>query len=342
MSLEIRELKPSDAADWNAYVDAAPAATFFHRVEWKHVIEDSYGFPGRYLLAKRAGAICGILPLGHVRRFPFVPALISNPLCVYGGAIADDDVIAQELEDAAAALARSLHVAYLELRNIDRQRQGWPVNDRMVTFRKQLFDSREANMQAIPQKARAKVRKGLKSGFTIKTEQDLSQFFSIYARSVRDLGTPVFSKRYFQSLVETFGGDCCIKTLVLDGSAQLSAMYFYFKDQVVACYSGGVPEARRNAAHYLSCWDTMCEAADRGCRVFDHGRSAVGTGAYDFKKYWGFQPTPLHYQYHLVAASAFPDITPTNPKYHTAIKVWQNLPLPVANALGPMVSRAIV
>jgi len=342
MSIELGELARNDEADWNAYVDAAPAATFFHRVEWKRVMEDSYGFAGRYLLAKRAGAICGILPLGHVRRFPFAPALISSPFTVYGGAVADDDDIVQELEDAAATLARSLDVKYLELRNIDRLRRDWPTNTRMVTFRKQISDNQDAIMRSIPGTRRNKIRKAMKCGFTIDTGQDLTLFLPVFSRSVRDLGTPIFARRYFQILAKTFGKECRIKTLTSDGSVRVSAMYFYFKDEVLSYYTGGVPEARRDAAHSLLYWDMMREAAEFGCRVFDFGRSALGTGSYEFKRFWGVDPTPLNYQYYLANAKTVPNLTPTNPKYHTAIKVWRNLPLPVANALGPMVSRAIV
>ena len=168
--LKIQELESKDECDWNAYVEAMPAATFFHRIEWKRLLEETYGFAGRYLLAKRAGAICGILPLAHVRRFPFPPALIS--------------------------------------------------------------DSHDANTQAIPRKARAEVRKGIKRGFTVTADRDLSQFMPAYARSVRDLGSPVFAKRYFQALFDTFGKDCRIKTLLLDGSVRVSLMSFYFKISV--------------------------------------------------------------------------------------------------------------
>jgi len=342
MSIEIMELTPADEADWNAYVDATPCATFFHRVEWKRVIEESYGFAGRHLIARRAGAICGILPLAYVRRFPFPPALISSPLCTHGGAVADSDDIVQELEDAAAALARSLNVAYLEIRNLGRRREGWPVNSRMVTFRKRIYPSDDDNMRAIPPKVRARVRKAVGRGFTVETNQDLSRFFPVYARSVRNLGTPVFAKGYFQALIDAFGDDCRIKTLLLDGEVQVSSMYFYFKDDVLAYYIGSVPEARRESAHSLLCWETMSEAAERGCRVFDIGRSTVGTGAYDFKKFWGFKPIPLNYQYMLVSASAVPNITPTNPKYRTARRIWRSLPLPIASAMGPMMSKALV
>jgi FemAB-related protein (PEP-CTERM system-associated) len=340
--LKIQELESKDECDWNAYVEAMPAATFFHRIEWKRLLEETYGFAGRYLLAKRAGAICGILPLAHVRRFPFPPALISSPLCVYGGAVADADDIARDLEDAAAGLAESLEVAYLELRNLNRLREGWPVSNRMATFRKQISDSHDANMQAIPRKARAEVRKGIKRGFTVTADRDLSQFMPAYARSVRDLGSPVFAKRYFQALLDAFGKDCRIKTLLLDGSVRISLMSFYFKNEVLPYYTGAMPDARREAAYAFLYWNLMREAVEEGCRVFDFGRSTVGTGAYDFKRFWGFEPTLLNYQHHLVTASKAPDVNPANPKYRFAIKTWQKLPLPVANLLGPLVSKAVV
>jgi len=164
----------------------------------------------------------------------------------------------------------------------------------------------------------------------------------VYSRSVRDLGSPVFTRRYFQALLDTFGKDCRIKTVLKEGSVLVSLMSFFFKDEVLPYYLGGVPEARSEAAFAFVMWELMREAAEEGCRVFDHGRSAMGTGNYRHKQFWGFEPRVLNYQYHLVTATEVPDINPTNPKYRFAVKAWQQLPLPVAKLLGPIVSRAIV
>jgi len=342
MDLAIRELNPKHEADWDAYVESHPEATFCHQVGWKRVLELSYGFNGRYLLAHRNGAICGVLPLVHVRRFPFPPALISTPLCVYGGVIAEDDNVARELEDAAAALARSLNVSYLELRNRKRLRAGWTVSNSMATFRKRISDDCEVNLLAIPGPRRAHIRRGIKLGFTVASDSELLRFMPVYARRVRDLGSPVYPTRFFQALLNIFGSRCRIKTVIFDGIVQASAMNFYFKDEVISYYVASIPGPERSAVNAFLYWDTMREAAEEGCRVVDFSRSAVGTGTYVYKKRWGIEPALLNYQYCLVTASMPPNITPLNPRYRLAIKTWQKLPLAVAGFLGPMVSKAVV
>jgi hypothetical protein len=80
-------------------------------------------------------------------------------------------------------------------------------------------------------------------------------------------------------------------------------------------------------------------ACERGLRTFDYGRSKRGTGSFDFKRNWGFEPTPLAYEFRLFDRESIPENNPLNPKYRAAIALWRRLPLRVANALGPHVVR---
>jgi FemAB-related protein (PEP-CTERM system-associated) len=116
---------------------------------------------------------------------------------------------------------------------------------------------------------------------------------------------------------------------------------FYFKDQVMPYYGGAVPAARPSHAYDLLYWSLMRRAVGRGARVFDFGRSKVGSGAFDYKRFWGFEPTPLAYQYCLVRARTVPDVNPLNPKYRHMVAIWRRLPLPVANRLGPLLARQL-
>jgi FemAB-related protein (PEP-CTERM system-associated) len=156
---------------------------------------------------------------------------------------------------------------------------------------------------------------------------------------VRNLGTPVFPKAYFRNLKAEFGEDCDVVTILSGGKAVASVMNFYFRDEVLPYYGGGTDEARPVAANDFMYWEVMRRAAERGCRLFDFGRSKVDTGSYAFKKHWGFEPEPLHYEYYLRGKAAIPDVNPLNPKYRLFIQAWQRLPLPVSKLVGPLVVR---
>jgi FemAB-related protein (PEP-CTERM system-associated) len=118
-----------------------------------------------------------------------------------------------------------------------------------------------------------------------------------------------------------------------------AVLSFYWRDEVVPYYGGGMDLAREVAGNDFMYWNLMQAAAARGCRLFDFGRSKLGTGAYDFKKNWGFTAQHLPYEYKLYAASALPDNNPLNPKYQLFIKMWKKLPLPLANFMGPYIVR---
>ena len=324
---------------WNAYVFKHPQATFFHRAEWKTVIEQAFGHRTYFLYAERAGAICGVLPLGHVHSLLFGNALISVPFCVYGGIVADDADVASALRQRAAELARSLGVDHLELRHREHCESDWARKSLYVTFRKTIDPDPEKNMLAIPRKQRAMVRKGIKANLRSEIDRDVDRFFTMYATSVRNLGTPVFARQYFRTLKQEFGADCEILTVTQDDRPVSSVMNFYFRDEVLPYYGGGNEAARAVAGNDFMYWEVMRRAAERGIHIFDYGRSKEGTGSYAFKKNWGFEPQPLHYEYMLVKAKSVPDVNPLNPKYRLFISMWRRLPLGISTWLGPKLSR---
>ena len=337
----IRRMQPGDKARWDAFVLTCPDATFFHRAGWQAVIEQAFGHKTWFLYAESAGQIVGVLPLAQIKSFLFGHSLSSLPFCVYGGIAAVSDAAREALSREAQQLAAQLKVGHLEYRNVHLQPQthDWATKDLYVTFRKEIDADEEQNMLAIPRKQRAMVRKGIKAGLQSEIDQDVERFFCAYATSVHRLGTPVFPKKYFRLLKQTFGSDCEVLTITRDGRTVSSVMSFYFRDEVLPYYGGGTGEAREVAGNDFMYWELMRRACEKRYRIFDFGRSKVGTGAFDFKKNWGFEPQPLHYAYQLHSSKAVPDTNPLNPKYQLFIKMWQRLPLSVANAIGPHIVK---
>jgi FemAB-related protein (PEP-CTERM system-associated) len=203
--INVHELTSAQTAQWDAFVDDCPSATFFHLAGWKQVIEQAFGHRTHYLFAESGGEIRGVLPLVHIKSRLFGNALISTPFCVYGGVASEDGEVCQQLDAAACKLAEELRVDYLELRNREARHPDWPTKQLYVTFRKNMESDPEANMLAIPRKQRAMVRKGIKAGLQGDFDHSIEDFYSAYSQSVRSLGTPVFSRTYFECLQEVTG-----------------------------------------------------------------------------------------------------------------------------------------
>lgn len=195
--LKIKELLKPDVARWDDFVTDCKEATFFHRSGWKTVIEQAFGHKTYFLYAERNGDIEGVLPLGHVKSPLFGNNLISLPFCVYGGIAASTDEARQLLKTAACDLAEDLKVDSLEMRNLQSSQDDWHSKDLYVTFRKEIDPDPDANMHAIPRKQRAMVRKGIKAELIGVPDSGYERIYRIYSESVRNLGTPVFSKGFW-------------------------------------------------------------------------------------------------------------------------------------------------
>lgn len=339
----VRLLRPHDYDRWDAFVAACPGATFFHKAGWQTVIEQVFGHRTWFFFVEHHGQMLGVLPLAQVKSRLFGHSLASLPFCVLGGVAALTPAAAALLDAAADRLARSLKVDHLEYRHLapgHAHTSGWCQKKQLyATFRKEISADDETNLRAIPRKQRAMVRKGIKLGLRAELDNDVERLFTCYAASVHRLGTPVFPKSYFKAIKAVFGDACEIRVVTRGSGLVAAVMSFYFRDQVLPYYAGAMPLAREVAGNDFMYWTLMQTAAARGVRLFDFGRSKLGTGAFDFKKNWGFAPTPLAYSYRLYGASTLPDNTPLNPRYQLLIRLWKKMPLRLANYLGPFVVR---
>lgn len=333
-----------DAADpaWDRFVESHPDGTFFHLSAWKAVIEESFGHDCHYLVARQNGEVVGVLPLTHVRGRIFGNSLISNGFCVYGGPLTASPTALLALDSAALDLARELRVERIEYRLRAPQHPDWACNNQTyVTFRKEIAPEPEKAMLAIPRKQRAMVRKGIKEELVGEIDADVRRLYPLYAESVRNLGTPVVGRRYFECLRSVFADASEVVTVVRNGHPLASVISFFFRDEVLPYYGGGCRAAREHAANDFMYWEVMRRACTAGLRIFDFGRSKTGTGSFAFKKHWGFEPEPLHYEHRLLRLDEVPEINPLNPKYTLMVAAWKRLPLAVANRLGPLIAREL-
>lgn len=329
--------------EWDDYVRAHAKSIFYQLAGWGKVIGSVYGYETLYLTAKQDGCIVGILPLTDVKSPLLGRSLVSSAFTVGGGPLADTLAIARQLAEEAACFGRERAVQYVELRTPKAEIESWEVKaDKYAGFEMRLQEDEAALLKAIPRKRRAEVRKAIEleqSGeLTVKHDNDADRFYPLYAQSLRDLGTPIFPKKFIQKIADVFSKEIEISTVEYHGKAVASLVSFYFGDKVIPYFVGASPDARAAKAHDFIYWSLMKRAVEKGIGVFDFGRSKIDSGPYAYKKLWGFEPTPLEYQYYRVKAGKLPDVNPNNPKFALFAKVWRHLPLPIANSAGPILA----
>jgi len=339
---------------WDEFVHAHPEGTFFHLWGWRDVLRRSFGYEPYYLCVEEGANIRGVMPLFLVRSLLFGKSFVTIPLGVYGGPIAECENAEMALLQMAKELAKTHRVRYLEVRgNPYRSRRSLAAAGRddnsfkekelYVTFISEIDRSLDVNMARIPRKQRRMIRQGQKHGLMACIDNGrLRDCYNVYAESVRNLGTPVFSYAYFQSLLETFGQQCKVLIVEYEKKVVAAVLTFFYKDQILPYYGGSLRECFHLATNDFMYWELMSYGAANGYRIFDFGRSKKGTGSFDFKRHWGFEPRPLVYWYHSLNGHVVPETSSMNPKLQWAIRIWRNLPLALTKGIGPHFSRHIV
>lgn len=341
--ITLRALDDARDPRWDAYVEAHPDGTFHHTLGWRRVIERAYPHEPQYLYVEQGGELKGVLPLFAVHGRPFARALVSVPVGVSGGILASDDESARLLRDGARAIAEREGLEYVEYKSEkERFADLQTRSDLYVTFRQPLLGDHDKQLAAIPRKTRAVIRQAEKARLRADFNRtDLEPFYDLYALSLRNLGTPMFPKELFVASLEELGDRCDILTVRQTGRIIGTVMNYYYKDLILPFFAGTLPEARDVGVNNYLYWVMLDTGHARGYRVFDFGRSKVGTGAYEFKKHFGMKETPLYYQYDLIKRTELPNLNPKSAKYAKAVELWQKLPVELTKMVGPLISRRI-
>ena len=341
---DIAEFGERDRDAWRDYVDAHPDATLFHDLRWADAVTAGYGHQSRHLVARRGGAIVGVLPLTLVNAPLLGRSLISTAFAVGGGIVGDDATVVEALGAAALDLGRREKVNYVELRGGPPPGAGYVGKTGVyASFEKTLPTDVEAIKAWLPRNRRAEVKKALRidepNENSFRTTNRTRDFYRVYAPAVRNLGTPVMPQKFLAALKVNFGDALEIGLVEHHGEPVAGLISFWRRDRVMPYYIGADKKARDIRAYDYLYYKLMRRAVERGVRIFDFGRSKVGSTHFATKTYWGFEPAPVTYHVGLVRAKSVPDVNPNNPKFSAFVKIWRHLPLPVANVLGPILAR---
>lgn len=339
--------EPGEIDRLEGYVARHPQGTPFHRPAWFLPVARATGNSAYALVQERAGEIAAFLPLNAIHSAVFGRVLASTGFAVGGGLLASEGAQPEQVFAAAEELAIRLSCPSIELRGglLPQASDAWSLKtESHANFARALACDDDAQLLDIPRKQRAEVRKAIANAFEIEigtSERDRAAHYAVFCESYRNLGTPVFPRALLDSIVDAFGDMADILTVRHEGRPVSSVISVYHGGAVMPYWGGGTWDARRLRANDRMYYELMLHGRRRGCVSFDFGRSKTGSGAYHFKRNWGFEPEPLTYATWTKPGATARTADPTSSKLSFQIAVWQRLPLPVANRLGPLIARGI-
>ena len=339
-AVSINYLDSASESVWDRFVTNHPAGTFFHQMGWKRVMERTYGYKPYYLCARRNNELTGIAPAFLISNWVTGRCLMSLPFAVYGGVCASDKESEQGLITRLEQLAAELRVGHLELRNRSAIIPEYHEISRYSTFTMPIGPDTEAIYRKFPKDMRYMIRKGEKVGLRARSGIDqLDTFYRLMTINLRRLGTPAFPKSLFENLVREYPNQIDLTVVYVGDKALAGGMSFFFRDWTQPYYIGSLDEAKALAANNFLWWQLIKQGAEKGCSVFDFGRSKNASGNFEFKKRWKPLIEPLRYQVRLIRSASMPNNSQNNPKFEKVSNVWKKLPLPLTRSLGPRVVR---
>lgn len=319
--------------------------TLAHDPAWMSIFADGLGHRPYYLEAQRDGETVGVLPLALVSSFLFGRFLVSLPYLNQGGPLAVDAETSQALVAEAVTLARRHDVKHLELRQLA-ETHSPDLNEtksNKVLMWLELPLSPEELWKKFKPEVRNQIRKGEKSQLVVGWGRLdlLDDFYDVFARNMRDLGTPVFGRKLFASILRELGdrAELCVVRLP-DQTPIAASLLLHGRGFTEVPSASSLREHNKTCANMLMYHHLLLRAVERGQRVFDFGRSSPDSGTFKFKRQWGAAPVSSIWQYHLRKGSVG-DVRPDNPKYQRKIETWKKLPLWLTRLIGPHIVRGI-
>jgi FemAB-related protein (PEP-CTERM system-associated) len=329
----------TEPPDWSEYLVARPDATIYNDVRWGQVMAAAYGNRVYYLTAAREGRTVGVLQLVAQKSLLFGSHLCSLPYFDTAGVLADDEDAANAILAEARSLMAELGAGWVELRQAAPLPGDAPARTDKVTLSLPLPPEPEALWKALDAKVRNQVRKGQRENLKVDegAAELLPDFYAVYARTMRDLGSPPHHKRFFRLITEHFGQAVQVFVVRADDRPLAASMTLADSQGIRVPWAGNDWRARQSCANMLLYWSMLEDACRRQAPCFDFGRSTRNSGTYRFKVQWGAKEVPLYWFYILRPGDEIPDLRPESAKYRLATTLWRRLPLSLACLIGPRI-----
>ncbi len=338
-----------EKALWEDYVRSKDSSWGYALPAWFTIFKKAFGHDTHALIAfehdiTEQKKIVGVLPITHVSSKIFGSLLCSLPFVNYGGILSDSFEAATQLMHAAQSLRQDLKSSSVELRHMHPCGLDLPAKaDHKVSMILDLPESSEILWKGFKDKVRNQVRKAQKNGLSVVRggKELLDDFYAVFCVNMRDLGTPVYAKSFFATVLEGIPNETEILCVYRDGLCIASGILYRYGDTMQMPWASSLLAHRNVCPNHSLYWEALRISTDEGMKFFDFGRSTPQSGPWSFKKQWGVREVPLYWEYILPEGAELPKLSVNNPKYQMAIAAWKKLPLCIANALGPKIVRGI-
>jgi len=329
--------------EWDAYVASHPDGTIDHASEWQGIFRDVFEHSSHYLTARRDNKVVGVLPLVTFDSRLFGRFVASLPFLNYGGLLADDDDARAALMRRARDIAAAFGASHIEMRHLERQVPELPFRQHKLQLTRGLPQTADELWNLLDKKVRNLVRKAQKDGLTLEVggANLVEDFYQVFARNMRDLGTPVYSQRLFAETVQRFPDAARVHVVRVGTRPVAASITLRHSHTVLVPWASSLRDFRQHAPNMLLYWQMLQHSIETAAKRFDFGRSSPGAGTHHFKRQWGAEERPLHWEYVLLTRRTAPDQGPTNPRFEAAVEMWKRLPLAIANRVGPFIVRNI-
>jgi serine/alanine adding enzyme len=324
---------------WEEFLARHPERTIYHNPRWGRLMLQAYSNRAFYLTARSRGQITGVLQLVKQQSIIFGTHLCSLPYFDAAGILADDVHSAEALVDHADRIREAERAQWVEIRHITPVAGSIPSRTDKVTLHLKLPNDEDQLWDEFKPKVRNKIRKAQKSEVKVESggKEFLEQFYSVYTRTMRDLGSPPHSRSFFRLILEAFPQETTIFVARIGGKVAAASLTLTDTNGMRVPWSGSDWRLRRLNINMVLYWSMLSYACRNRAKCFDFGRSTVGSGTYAFKKQWGACEIPLAWQFVTRPGAPLPALRPDSGKYRLMVACWKKLPVWTAELLGPKV-----
>jgi serine/alanine adding enzyme len=333
-------------AEWQTYVKSAPHASLYHSLEWRDILQRAFGHRSWYFMARDNGKTRGVLPLVEMKSSLFGHFFVSLPFLDYGGILADTPEYEAALANAAEDIAAKRGAHHIELRQSFAAARGvetrWELRQHKAALVIPLNADPDTHWSGLSSRLRGKVRKAEKSGttFSVGTAEELGDFYRVFCLNMRNLGTPVYSREFFQNVLG-LAKDAAVLIVRRQGWPAAGAIALRRGERVELPWICSDYSQSRFSVNECLYWNAIQWACGLGARELDLGRCSIDGGTFQFKMQWNPEIRPLFWYYWLASGIELPELSPNNPKYALAVRCWKKMPLALANRVGPWIVRNI-
>ncbi|WNC68447.1 FemAB family PEP-CTERM system-associated protein [Thalassotalea nanhaiensis] len=339
----IEQLSPKDFDKWDHYAQQHAQFTIYHLTEWQQIIGETFNHSSCYIIAFNcSGQVKGILPMINLSSTLFGNHMLSLPYFNYGGALSDCEEVRELLIDKAIEWSKTYKVKHLQLRDT------LPVSNKLLTLNKHkvnmvlsLPKTNEQLQKIFSSKLKSQIKRATKEEVQVEFGHLdlLDDFYRVFCEKMRDLGTPVYSKLFFENMLNAFPKASLITVIYWQGKPVSAGFVFFYNRKFEVPWAATLSKANHISVNMLLYWKMIERAIDYNCLQFDFGRCTVDSGTFRFKKQWGAIPKQCYWYNWAEGSKGAPDLSPANPRFNLAIKVWKKLPLLITNRLGPVIVK---